>query len=120
MIVDLQYSSPFIKSLLTYKNVEIQIHTVDEFIKGTFLQPFFDSGELYKTEFFTNNLSNVLRLLALWKTGGIYLDLDVIVTKPLDEMPSNFACAESKYSVNNAVLKLDQNLGRNLSYLVLK
>lgn len=37
------------------------------------------------------------RFLTLWKYGGIYLDLDVIVTKNLSTLPENFAGVEDNY-----------------------
>lgn len=56
------------------------------------------------------NLSNVMRLAALYKYGGIYLDTDVIVLKPMDGL-RNVVGAQSHDVVtrrwtrlNNAVL----------------
>lgn len=40
----------------------------------------------------------------MWKYGGIYLDLDVIVIKPLKELLYNYAGAESEEHVAAGVL----------------
>ncbi|EOA34094.1 hypothetical protein CARUB_v10021594mg [Capsella rubella] len=61
------------------------------------------------------NLSNLLRLVLLYKYGGIYLDTDVIVLKPLTSL-HNVIGAQTvdavtrKWSrLNNAVLIFDKN-----------
>lgn len=47
--------------------------------------------------------------MTLWKYGGIYLDLDVIVVKPLSSLPKNFAGAESLQSLGSSVLAFDSD-----------
>ncbi|CAA7029659.1 unnamed protein product [Microthlaspi erraticum] len=61
------------------------------------------------------NLSNLLRLVLLYKYGGIYLDTDVIIIKPLNNL-HNVIGAQTvdpvtrKWSrLNNAVLIFDKN-----------
>uniref|UniRef100_A0A1J3IDN6 Alpha 1,4-glycosyltransferase domain-containing protein n=1 Tax=Noccaea caerulescens TaxID=107243 RepID=A0A1J3IDN6_NOCCA len=61
------------------------------------------------------NLSNLLRLVLLYKYGGIYLDTDVIIIKPLTSL-HNVIGAQTvdpvtrKWSrLNNAVLIFDKN-----------
>ncbi|KAG2302605.1 hypothetical protein Bca52824_031256 [Brassica carinata] len=61
------------------------------------------------------NLSNILRLVLLYKFGGIYLDTDVIILKPLTNL-HNVIGAQTvdpvtrKWSrLNNAVLIFDKN-----------
>ncbi|KAJ0265829.1 Alpha 1,4-glycosyltransferase family protein [Hirschfeldia incana] len=61
------------------------------------------------------NLSNLLRLVLLYKFGGIYLDTDVIILKPLTNL-HNVIGAQTvdpvtrKWSrLNNAVLIFDKN-----------
>ncbi|CAN6857079.1 unnamed protein product [Brassica oleracea] len=61
------------------------------------------------------NLSNILRLALLYKFGGIYLDTDVIILKPLTNL-HNVIGAQTvdpvtrKWSrLNNAVLIFDKN-----------
>jgi lactosylceramide 4-alpha-galactosyltransferase len=55
------------------------------------------------------HLSDVLRLLTLWKYGGTYLDLDVIVQKQLDSIPENYVGMEFANSVCNCVINVDKN-----------
>lgn len=46
----------------------------------------------------------IFRFLTLWKYGGIYLDLDVIVTKNLEELGTDFSGVESNTSVAAGIL----------------
>ncbi|KAG4922101.1 hypothetical protein JHK86_050914 [Glycine max] len=61
------------------------------------------------------NLSNLMRLAALYKYGGVYLDIDVVVLKPLSLL-RNFIGAQCMDAgnkhwtrLNNAVLIFDMN-----------
>lgn len=94
--------------------------TVEEYVKETIAESFFQSGNFSKTKYFKIHLSDVLRLVTLWKYGGIYLDLDMIVLQRLDLWPKNFACLESKSYINNAVLGFDRNIGKNLSERIIQ
>lgn len=107
-LLDLMESSIFVNALVGYKNVKIQILTDDELFRGTIAENFFKSGKFSNTTFYAANLANVFRFLILEKYGGTYLDLDVIVKKRLDLLPSNFACRESELFVNDAVLGLER------------
>lgn len=121
-ISDLEKSSPFIKTLLEYDNIKFKTVTIDQLSNGTVAEHFFKSGKFSKTKYYANNLSNIFRLLILHKYSGIYLDMDVIVKGRLDidALPSNFACAESPKKVNNAVLRIDDKLGKNFTLIFLK
>jgi lactosylceramide 4-alpha-galactosyltransferase len=43
----------------------------------------------------------------LWKYGGTYFDLDMIVMKSLNTIPPNFACPESDEFMNGAILNFN-------------
>ncbi|KAH8262899.1 hypothetical protein KR044_001771 [Drosophila immigrans] len=55
------------------------------------------------------NISDLLRLLALYHYGGIYLDEDVIMFRSLQDESPNFMGAETKTSIGNSVLGLEPN-----------
>lgn len=60
----------------------------------------------------TIHLSDVTRLAFLWKYGGLYLDLDVIVLQPLLNLSSNFIGIQhfsSEDGVNTAVMRFERN-----------
>lgn len=70
-------------------------------------------------------MSDFLRLLVLYRYGGIYLDTDVVVQKNLDDLPPNFVGKEVDVKkkinhVNNAVIGLQDEFGHEISELFLK
>lgn len=47
---------------------------------------------------------------------GVYLDLDVLLVKPLDGLEPNFAPRENDYYVSNSVLALSSDIvGRSIA-----
>jgi len=62
----------------------------------------------------TQNLSNLLRLVILYKYGGIYLDLDVIILKDISSLRNSIgtqsvnATTKAWRTLNNAVLIFDK------------
>ncbi|GLG95318.1 Lactosylceramide 4-alpha-galactosyltransferase [Gryllus bimaculatus] len=66
---------------------------------GTPLQGWLASGALRASRWPVVHASDVLRFLLLWKYGGTYLDLDVLMLRSLGE-EKNFGCAESPAAVS--------------------
>lgn len=100
--------TPLMKTVLTYSNVQFNILDLIEFSLGSPFEEFIASGNLQASHFVVSHTSDVLRLLILWKYGGTYLDMDMVVRKKLDSsLPSNFACEDVANIVNGAILKLD-------------
>lgn len=54
------------------------------------------------------NLSNALRLALLWKYGGVYLDMDIILIKPVD-IVGRALTQEAGFMINNAALSFPGN-----------
>lgn len=110
--VQLNYSK-LPEAILNYKNVHFKYLNMHEFSKNTPLEAWLLTDKLEKSRFKISHTSDALRFLTLWKFGGTYLDLDVIVTKPTDLR--NFACAESQKFLNAAVLDLDNEVGKEFA-----
>lgn len=88
MAVNLFYLSPAPPSnltrqltqlLLKYDNVQVSRIKLPEYIRNTPIEHWYSSGILAKSGWPNIHMSDFLRLLTLWKYGGIYLDLDVVV-----------------------------------------
>ncbi|RZC37848.1 Gb3 synth and/or Gly transf sug domain containing protein, partial [Asbolus verrucosus] len=59
--------------------------------------------------------------LTLWKYGGIYLDLDVVVIQSLEGLPPNYAGSESSRNVAAGVLSFSsEGTGHELAKLCLE
>lgn len=60
--------------------------------------------------------SYISRYLTLWKYGGVYLDLDVVIIKPLDDLPKNFAGAQSSKVIASGIVGFELNSpGHNIA-----
>ena len=81
------------------------------FVKDSPMSRLFEDGSIARSKHKNNNYGNFLRLLLLYKSGGLYLDMDVITIKPLNQnsFPKNFAISISDGRVNNAILKFEKN-----------
>lgn len=110
--------SKLVDSLEAYKNVNLKFINIKEFSKGSPLESWLLSGKLDNSSFKTPHTSDVLRFLTLYKFGGIYLDLDVVVIKSTNLI--NFACAEDDKFMNGAILDLSKRRGKELATLFIK
>lgn len=69
----------------------------------------FQSDQLYRSKYLNSHTSDFLRFATMFKFGGIYLDLDVVVLRNFDELPSNFAAAESSRFVAVGAMGFQSN-----------
>lgn len=109
-----------VQAIMSYPNVFLSFMNITEFSAGTPMESFFKSNKLLNSSFPTEHTSDALRLLVLWKYGGTYLDTDMIVRKPLDSVPPNFACRQSQLEINGAILNFDLREGRQLAELFIE
>lgn len=93
---------------------------LDKFVLGTPVEQFYKNGALFKSIYGVTHMSDFLRFLVLYKYGGIYLDLDVVVQKNLDGMPANFCGVERGSDLNVAVFGLQNKIGHLISKLCLR
>ncbi len=91
----------------SYENLFLKYIDLLEFSERTPLEGLMKSGKVLESNYFMEHLADVLRLLTLWKFGGTYLDLDVIVKDPIESIGENFACLESSFTVANGLLNFD-------------
>lgn len=83
--------------------VSVAMPNLDELLKDTPTHVFASVWfEWRKTKFYATHYSELVRLAALYKYGGIYLDSDIIVLKPLS-------------ALNNSVGLEDQPAGSSLN-----
>lgn len=105
---------PLIDQLTSYPNIHFRHVNIDSYVKETPLEEWLAVGNLYYSSFFAVHLSDTLRFLTLWKYGGTYLDLDIVVMKSLNPLMTNYAGEEIKIGgsiINNAVINLDSQKG---------
>ncbi|CAM8961374.1 unnamed protein product [Rhodiola kirilowii] len=70
--------------------VAVAMPNLDELLKGTPTEVFASVWfEWRKTKFYSTHYSELVRLATLYKYGGIYLDSDVLVLKPLSSLTNS-------------------------------
>ncbi|CAH1115992.1 unnamed protein product [Phaedon cochleariae] len=97
-------SDRILQALMTYDNIRIMHLDYEKYTHGTPVENLYSSGKIENSNWAQSHASDVLRYLTLWKYGGIYLDLDVIVTKTLENLSPNYAGAESERNVAAGIL----------------
>lgn len=106
---------PVVDAISSYPNVRLNYLNVVEYAAGSPLEEWLKSGRIFTSKFVVTHLSDVLRILTLWKYTGTYLDLDVMLTMPISAIGTNFACTEKDSVINSAIVSLDGNLGRSIA-----
>ena len=69
----------------SYKNIIFVKVNFFKLVNNTSPSKLWESGEITRSGFYHNNISNVLRILLLLKFGGVYLDSDVISIQQLPQ-----------------------------------
>lgn len=129
-----------IKALLSYNNVHFRQLNLWRYAENTPIEDWTERGELFRSRFdwsvicviqyyfkmivlsfLTVHASDLLRMLSLYRFGGIYLDLDVVVLRSLEDLPLNFMGAQLNTSIGNSVMGLEPHgVGHQLAELVLQ
>ena len=97
--------------LKRFPNVAVIRSRLADELQGTFLRGrWFDIGRLQQSQFPHVHLSDAVRVAILQKRGGIYLDLDCIVLRPLHCLRNTAAYLPSLPSwIENGVLSFDRS-----------
>lgn len=110
-----------LSELLKYDNIRIRRVDLNKYTKNTPLEGWYRTRQLQKSTYPNSHASDVLRYLSLWKYGGTYLDLDVVVMKNLESLGSNYAAAESQQDVAAGVLNFDhQGFGHDVANICIR
>ncbi|XP_057376748.1 lactosylceramide 4-alpha-galactosyltransferase-like [Daphnia carinata] len=94
-----------------FPNVKIIREDLTRHFIGTPLEALLQSGALEKSKFAYQHLSDAVRIAMLHKSGGIYLDLDVITLRSLNclrNTAGEVRSAEYKAGIENGVLIFDK------------
>ncbi len=73
-------------ALLQFENVRIVREDLLDYLEGTPFWEFYRTGPFNQSTTPLVHRSDVIRVALLWKIGGVYLDLDCIVMRPLDSL----------------------------------
>ncbi|XP_059486261.1 lactosylceramide 4-alpha-galactosyltransferase-like [Neocloeon triangulifer] len=100
--------NPWLAALAAaYPNVHLLYLHLDEYFSDGPLEHWYRSGMLRASSFEQSHTSDAFRYFTLWKYGGTYMDLDIILLRPLTGL-QNFAGAESGEDIAAGVLNLER------------
>lgn len=96
--------------LSNFSNVYIIYDNISKHLMGTPLESLYVSGQFDNSQYSFQHMSDALRIALLYKYGGIYLDLDVIVLRSLRCLRNTaghvFILGES--SIENGLMAFDR------------
>lgn len=107
-------SIPLLEPLLEKFDLEIvhyslaeELELLKKYMNATLVQGFIDGlpDWIDTSRFREYNKANIYRLLLMYTRGGIYLDLDFIILRPMNNIGDNVVGKQREDSINNAVLK---------------
>ncbi|XP_062126013.1 lactosylceramide 4-alpha-galactosyltransferase-like [Drosophila sulfurigaster albostrigata] len=111
---------PLIEALQSYKNVHLRQLNIWRYAKGTPAEEWVNKGDLFDSSYLKEHVSDYLRILSLYRFGGIYLDIDVVVLRTMENIPLNYVGAEEPGALCNAVFSLDSTgIGHEIAELCL-
>lgn len=73
------------------------------------MENFHHSGKLFRSKYLVSHMSDYLRYLTLYRYGGVYLDLDVVVQQNLDHLSPNFSGIQDSGVVAVGAMGFQQN-----------
>ncbi|KAH8250125.1 hypothetical protein KR026_005638, partial [Drosophila bipectinata] len=97
---------PLAEVVSSYANVNFRSLNIWSFAAETPLESWLERGDIFTSKYFFSHLSDFLRFMTLYRFGGIYLDMDAIVLRNLEHLPSNCVGAEDLGSINSAIIKI--------------
>lgn len=101
-------SSSHIKLISEFPNVFLRNVNMTLFANGTPMESLERSAKVYQSNVVAVHLSDVVRLLVLYRYGGIYIDMDMIALRSFDSLPTNFFAQEFDGYLNNGALGVSQ------------
>jgi lactosylceramide 4-alpha-galactosyltransferase len=76
------YNPIWLTVLSQYPNLSVILLNEQNYFFGTLMEDWYNKREWRKSKYETAHLSDYLRILSLYKGGGLYLDLDILTLKP--------------------------------------
>lgn len=108
--------SPIIRALKSYPNIHFRNINLATYAANTPMDNWFQTDQLFESKFLISHTSDFLRFTSMYRFGGIYLDLDVVVQQSFNLIGPNFAGAESVNDVAVGAIGFESNgLGHKIA-----
>lgn len=107
---DFYVKSPrYVQELVaTYPNVHVVQLNMSEFFIRTNVEELYFGGKFEASKHPIEHVSDVMRLLTLWRYAGTYMDIDVVTIRPIDELGTNYAGWQDGNTIATGVLNFDE------------
>ncbi|XP_067143904.1 lactosylceramide 4-alpha-galactosyltransferase-like [Centruroides vittatus] len=90
------------------RNVYMRRMSFEELFAGTPLEDWYFKKEWNRSKYKIYHLSDAVRYAVIWRYGGIYLDLDIVMLKPLPST-TNFVVKPRKNSLCNGIFGMHRH-----------
>lgn len=80
----------YIDELRKYGNIHFRNMDLWKYSTDTPVDEWAKTNKLFRSTFLYEHMSDYLRAVTLFKYGGLYMDLDIVVQKSLNELGENF------------------------------
>ncbi|XP_067139800.1 lactosylceramide 4-alpha-galactosyltransferase-like [Centruroides vittatus] len=107
-ITVLMTTQALITNTFNLSNVQFKKITFEELLAETPLSEWYRQKKWKKSEYKINHLSDAARYALIWKFGGIYFDLDIVMLKPLS-LVTNFILKENENTLANGILGMKRH-----------
>lgn len=114
-------SSKYYKNIReNFKNVFFRSLDPVNFTVGSPVEVFFAKGKYRESIFYETHLADILRLVVLWKYGGLYMDLDVVVLKNFQKLGEDFLGKANEYVLMSGTMQFSASgIGHQVAELSL-
>lgn len=115
-------ANSFVRAILSYPNVHLKHFYVSEIAQRTPIERWIQNSTLFRSLSLNAHVSDVYRLIILWRYQGIYLDMDTLTLKSFDKIPENFACIENEKAnkIGSAFMGVEGDVGKKFIEMSLK
>ncbi|CAG4975700.1 unnamed protein product [Colias eurytheme] len=102
-------------------NVKLARVNIEEYAMGTPVEGFVSGGGLNETECPIMLTEGLVKYLTLQKWGGVFMEKDLIVTKPLTSLSRNWVPKLNGDSIGSGILALSKDeVGKNVTNTALR
>ncbi|XP_054714342.1 lactosylceramide 4-alpha-galactosyltransferase-like isoform X1 [Uloborus diversus] len=93
-VKDIDFHHYLAENLQKLPNVKFYRLNIEAFTYGTPIFEWYQAGKWKNSQWKASHLSDSLRYLLMWKYGGMYLDLDIVALKSMENI-TNSAITEN-------------------------
>lgn len=103
-------SNDLLRLQQTYNNIFLRNNDMWKYSNDTAVAKFLETEKIFESSFIREHLSDFLRLISIWKYGGIYMDTDIVVKKTFENLSLNYGGLAGELGpLNNGLISLDSS-----------